>query len=256
METPELYQFCFSHFNEKARWALDYKGIPHVRHSLLPGPHARTAKKISGQSAVPILKIGDSVVPGSAQIIGRLEEVYPDPPLYPGDVQQQRRALEIQDWFDRKVGPQIRCALFHALSQDVGYFSKIFSSRQSPVVRTAYRWFFPAVVHLIKRDMKINDISAARGREATQAALDFVERNSRDTGYLVGNSFSVADLAAASLLFIAVFPPELQTNLPEPRGHVIRQWIENWDGHPGTEWVREMFRRHRGTSAELTNRAA
>jgi hypothetical protein len=37
METPVLFQFTYSHFNEKARWALDLKHVPHVRHSLLPG---------------------------------------------------------------------------------------------------------------------------------------------------------------------------------------------------------------------------
>src|SRR6267143_212223 len=37
--TPELHQFRLSHFNEKARWALDFKGVPHVRRSYLPGPH-------------------------------------------------------------------------------------------------------------------------------------------------------------------------------------------------------------------------
>ena len=26
-----LYQFQFSHFCEKARWALDYKGVPYLR---------------------------------------------------------------------------------------------------------------------------------------------------------------------------------------------------------------------------------
>ena len=32
----ELLQFPYSHFNEKARWALDFKGLRHVRTSLLP----------------------------------------------------------------------------------------------------------------------------------------------------------------------------------------------------------------------------
>ena len=31
MATPVLYHIEVSHYNEKARWALDYKGIPHVR---------------------------------------------------------------------------------------------------------------------------------------------------------------------------------------------------------------------------------
>jgi hypothetical protein len=35
---PVLWQFRLSHYNEKARWALDYKGIPHERRSLLLPP--------------------------------------------------------------------------------------------------------------------------------------------------------------------------------------------------------------------------
>ena len=41
MEMPLLLQFTFSHYNEKARWALDFKRVPHVRRSLIPGPHSR-----------------------------------------------------------------------------------------------------------------------------------------------------------------------------------------------------------------------
>ena len=28
-----LHQFLYSHFNEKARWALAFKGVPHERRS-------------------------------------------------------------------------------------------------------------------------------------------------------------------------------------------------------------------------------
>ena len=35
----ELYDFRFSHYSEKARWALDFKGIPYTSRHLLPGFH-------------------------------------------------------------------------------------------------------------------------------------------------------------------------------------------------------------------------
>ncbi len=41
----ELYMFRKSHFNEKARWTLDLKALPHRRIALLPGPHASTDRK-------------------------------------------------------------------------------------------------------------------------------------------------------------------------------------------------------------------
>src|SRR6059058_1859108 len=39
MALPVLWHFTVSHFNEKARWALDFKRVPHVRRALLPGFH-------------------------------------------------------------------------------------------------------------------------------------------------------------------------------------------------------------------------
>ncbi len=40
--TPTLWQIQVSHYSEKARWALAYKGVEHRRRSPLPGmPHAR-----------------------------------------------------------------------------------------------------------------------------------------------------------------------------------------------------------------------
>ena len=38
-DPPVLYHLKVSHYNEKARWALDYKGVPHVRRAAIPGRH-------------------------------------------------------------------------------------------------------------------------------------------------------------------------------------------------------------------------
>jgi hypothetical protein len=38
-KTPTLYHIEISHFNEKARWALDYKRVPHVRRAPPPLLH-------------------------------------------------------------------------------------------------------------------------------------------------------------------------------------------------------------------------
>jgi len=29
-------------------------------------------------------------------------------------------------------------------------------------------------------------------------------------------------------------------------------WLSRWRDHPGTAWIRRMYYRHRGSSAELT----
>jgi len=85
----ELFQFEASHFNEKARWALDYKSIDHKKRSLLPGFHIPTIKRLTGKTQVPLLRLGDTLVQGSSQIIEALEEKYPDPALYPQEAEQR-----------------------------------------------------------------------------------------------------------------------------------------------------------------------
>src|SRR3954463_13177361 len=84
-----LWHLKVSNYNEKARWALDYKGLPHTRRALPAGAHAKVARGLTDGSCstFPILVIGDEVVPDSTKIIEALEQRHPDPPLYPADPQ-------------------------------------------------------------------------------------------------------------------------------------------------------------------------
>ena len=96
VESPiELHQFSHSHYNEKVRWALDYKRIPHVRINYLPGPHVPQIRRMTGQTEVPVLRIDGRVVHGSATIIDLIEQRFPSPPLYPADAAaRHERPLE------------------------------------------------------------------------------------------------------------------------------------------------------------------
>lgn len=46
--TPVLWHLKVSHYNEKARWALDFKRLPHFRRAITPGTHPRIARKLTG----------------------------------------------------------------------------------------------------------------------------------------------------------------------------------------------------------------
>ena len=54
-DTPVLWQLRFSHYNEKARWALDYKGIPTSGARCCRGPHLLRAKRLYGGETLPVL---------------------------------------------------------------------------------------------------------------------------------------------------------------------------------------------------------
>jgi glutathione S-transferase len=251
MSTPILYQFQFSHYNEKARWALDYKRIAHERRSLLPGPHVVPVIRLSGQKSLPVLCLGDRAVAGANNIIDDLETNHPMPSLYPVSEGQRRGALKLQRWFDEEVGPEIRRAFFWDLLRASRYAAELFVIGRSPLTKFVYRTAFPAIRAVMIKDMSINAEGAARGVDRTGEALDRVAAKSAASGYLVGDSFSVADLTAAALLSPAAMPPEFPYAIPEPRSSNLDGWLARWADHPGVAWVREIYRKHRGVSVAV-----
>src|SRR3954452_10947934 len=67
---PVLWQLELSHYNEKVRWALDYKRVPHIRRSLLPGLHILKAKRLTGDtSTTPVLTLDGRSIGDSTRII-------------------------------------------------------------------------------------------------------------------------------------------------------------------------------------------
>lgn len=245
-ETVELLQFPFSHFNEKARWALAWKGIAHRRTNLLPGPHALTVLRLTGKTEVPVLRVGTEIVGGSARIIDELERRVPTPALYPSDASERSRALEVQQWFDDEVGPMVRRALFAVMLDTPGYVCGMFAGHRSVAVRASYRASFPLVSVVMKRSMGITDAaSIERAGLATEEAFDYVARHAGPSGYLVGDTFTVADLAAAALLAPVVDVAHPDMHKPTPRPAAMQAVLDRWAEHPGAAWVQEQYRRNR-----------
>lgn len=251
MSHPELWQMRFSMYPEKARWALDYKRVPHVRHSLLPGPHAVQLMARFGQKAMPILRHDGKVLKNSATVIDYIEKTWPDPPLYPEDAVLREQALSIQKRFDDEIGPAVRRAAFHELLRHTEYSARRIATGFSEWQQKLYVSAFPAVRAVMMLDMQITGRGAAAGCEVTREALDLVAANSKATGYLVGDRFSVADLTAASVLFPACFPPEYPVDIPRPLPSGWAHWLERWQDHEGCEYVRRIYREHRGVSAAV-----
>ncbi|TMB22893.1 MAG: glutathione S-transferase family protein, partial [Deltaproteobacteria bacterium] len=99
MAPPVLWHFPISHFNEKARWALDWKRIPHVRRALALS-YVPRALWTTGQMKLPILLLDGQAIADSTRIIEALERLQPAPPLYPRDEAARQRALALEDFFD------------------------------------------------------------------------------------------------------------------------------------------------------------
>jgi glutathione S-transferase len=179
---------------------------------------------------------------------------YPEPPLYPHDDGERRRALELEEHFDAQLGPYIRRWLFHEelFSLPSGDFIEGALGSAPRAVKTTMRVTAPVGRGLLRLRYGINDEAAHVARDKTAAALDRIEAELQPSGYLVGDRFSVADLTAAALLFRLVRPPEAGPYLvPPPLPPAVERFRAEASGRRAFEWVREMYRRHRGRSAEI-----
>jgi glutathione S-transferase len=256
MDTPELWQFTGSHFNEKARWALDFKRVPHLRHSLIPGFHVPVVKRMTGKTQVPVLKLNGTAISDSSRIIEALEAAYPEPALYPADPDERRRALDLEDFFDEELGPYIRRWMFFLILPYPAFVRALFVSHASPAAQLAQRAMAPLIGVIMRRQMNINPVSAEAARAKTIAAMDRLENELRPSGYLVGDRFTVADLTAAALLSPLVRPPEFPYKASIPIPEPVAKIRDSVSTHPAFRWTLQIYRQHRGESAEVGARAS
>jgi glutathione S-transferase len=247
---PTLWQIQISHYSEKVRWALDYKGVDHVRRTPLPGTHIPIALAMTRgeQMTFPVMRIDGRTVGDSTAIIAALEARYPEPPLYPVDAEQRARALELEEWFDEELGPYARFLAFHELINEPEIFTEVASrvvpgplGRAKPLVGT-YAQVFTSL-----RWGARDEGAAETAREKIVAALDRLEAElgESDGEFLVGDSFSVADLTAASLFYPVVLPPEGPTAPDTPQPPAFDRFRESLKGRRGFRWVEDTFRRYR-----------
>jgi glutathione S-transferase len=252
-KTPVLWHIKLSHYSEKVRWALDFKRVEHRRRAPVPGAGTTpVALALTRRVTFPVLQLDGHAISDSTAIIAALEQRYPDPPLYPSDPAQRARALELEDFFDEQLAPYVRGLGFSHMTRDPKAFYASVLPDSSPRTRALLMPGAFAVTRIARaryRATHANEQQAARAK--ILAAMDRIEAEVGPSGYLVGDAFSVADLAAAALSTPLLRPPGRphlpSVAFPEP----LQSFCDELARRPAAEWVSEIYRRHRGISAEV-----
>lgn len=249
-QKPTLWHIEISHYSEKVRWALDHKGIDHVRRAPLPGTHIPIAFALTrgGQITFPIMTLDGRAIGDSTAIVAALEAKHLEQPLYPSKPEDRARALELEDYFDEQLGPYARFLAFHELLNEPEIFAEVASravpgplGKSKPLVG-AYARVFTSV-----RWGARDEGAAVTAREKIVGALDRLEAELEIGGgeYLVGDSLTIADVTAASLFYPLVLPPEGPTPPDAPQPPALDHFREGLSDRPGYRWVEETYRRHR-----------
>jgi len=201
---------------------------------------------------LPILFLDGKAIGDSTRIIEALEQRHPEPALYPRDDGARRRALELEDFFDEQLGSAARSVVIGPMfKHDPEQAMNALTTGMPDQARSTIRPVLPLFKRFYKFRHRINDAKLEAERVQVKAALDRIERELQPSGYLAGGGFSVADLTAAALFSPLVRPPQFEYLPPAPLPEYVASYRQSLANHAGFQWVLEMYRRHRGVSAEL-----
>ena len=206
----------------------------------------------SRRGTVPVLDLDGERLVDSTRIIAAIEKRFPDPPLYPADPAERERALALEEFFDEHAGHEMRRVAFYELREHPEYVAAFLATDQPPRVRRLLSAVtrLPGSMAYANRRYRINASDVDASRPELRAALDRILEERQPSGYLVGSAFSVADLTAASLLYPLAQPEEFQYEVPEPPRIAI---VEDVADHPAVDWIREIYRDHRGVSHAIAS---
>jgi glutathione S-transferase len=202
----DLYVVHGSHPCAAVERALELKGLPFRRVELPPPLHAPLQRLRFGARAVPAMRLADGEkVSGSRAILRRLEELAPEPPLWPADGEARALVQRAEEWGDEVYQPIARRLLWGALRRCPEALVSYSDGSRIPLPAPAIRAAAPAVA---RAEARLNRASEG----AVRADLRNLARHlDRVDGWIAGGVLggerpNAADLqiAATSRLLLTI----------------------------------------------------
>jgi glutathione S-transferase len=252
-----LYQLHWSHYVEKVRWALDFKGVGwraididaftkrEMQHL------SRKTTLDSGRQLYTVPTIHDdstgAVVGESSEILSYLEQTYPTPPLYPDELTQRNEVVQWMVWLDSTLGLAARRLAYTQIALE---YPRLLGQLFVPGLVGVKAWIAGAVIGgVLTRRFRFLHNRADEVYEQLETCLLLVGRRLDSRDYLVGDRFTAADLTLAALM-------RPVTVVPFFRNHPHLQRLFDWrdaqlrahgrDQRIGYEVVLHEVRQRRG----------
>jgi glutathione S-transferase len=203
------------------RKSLEYERIP------MPMPHTAPMEEIygAGNGTVPGLLIDDEPVHGSVTILERLEQLRPDPPLYPEPIAQAVRDAE--RWGDTELqdlGRRLPWGAVHFRPEAMGTYG---GAGPLDPAGTDY------AIRVLRAMWKYHKISAQQLAEdlaGLPAKLDHVDALA-EKGIVLNAEPNAADLQIGATLRVLLTVGDLRPLLENrPAEELARRWFPDYAG--------------------------
>lgn len=238
--TTKLITIPFSHYCEKARWALDRCGVTYEEEGHLPVFHYLATYRAGGKRTVPVLVDGTEVVRDSTDIIAWADAKRPGS-LIP--IAGAQDVLTIEDDLDNHFGPHTRRWGYYYLLPSQEAIQHIIAGVPR-WERSLLKVSKPAAVAFLRRSLKIDDAGVERSKQKIEDTFARVEQIIRDgRRYLAGDRFTVADLTFAALAAPVLLPPghPIQTFDIDLFPEVAREQIRTWRARPAGQLALRLY---------------
>jgi glutathione S-transferase len=104
--SAKLYSLVLSHPSQAVRLMLEFKGIEHEVKDLLPGFHPPQLRLAGFRGdTVPALQIDGRRLQSSVAISRALDEIKPEPPLFPVESERRHVVEAAEAWGEREFQP-------------------------------------------------------------------------------------------------------------------------------------------------------
>ena len=222
-----------SHPCKTAQAALEHKGLEFERVNLTPGEHNERMAEIygAGRTTVPGLLIDEEPVHGSVAILRRLEELQPDPALYPDPLAD--RVREAEEWADgelQDLGRRLPWGALRWRPEASGTYGG--GGQLDPKgVDFAFRF-----LHASWRYHRITAERLAEDLKALPALLDHADSYAQD-GVIGGDEPTAADFQIGATIRVLLTLGDLRPLLEgRPVADVAMRWFPDYPGDvpPGT----------------------
>jgi glutathione S-transferase len=230
-----------SHYCEKTRWALTRLQIPFVEERHMPPFHRFATRSLKDRSApipdternlsplnrlvgqmvggqsVPILVTPTEIFRSSDEILNYVDSIAPETlKLYPTNPEQRQQMNELVTLFDTVLAPAVRLWTYSYIMNQPDVVKPLWCQGVPWLEQMLFPIVFPWMRTTVSQMYGISDTSIDTSYQTISEIFDRVNGLLADgRTYLVGDRFSAADLAFATLAAAIVSPPNYGIQLPE-----------------------------------------